>query len=306
MSKTLANTGILRVPLAVFHRRRVKMWLVAFGLIIAALVFQVFRPSTLWTDSTAALGAAAILLLFLSAIICEYLDSALGMGYGTTLTPLLLIAGFEPLQIVPAVLFSEFITGMTAGLMHHHDGNIDFLRDRRAQGVTILLSLLSVIGATIAVTVAIAIPKLWLKLFISIMIVSIGAVTIATRRRRLRYRRGHIVVLGTIAAFNKGLSGGGYGPLVTAGQVVSGISPKHAVGITSVAEALTCLTGLVAYTLIHQAIFWWLAIPLTAGALFSVPMATLTVRRLPETAIRAGVGVFACVLGFITIIKIIW
>jgi len=29
------------------------------------------------------------------------------MGYGTTLTPLLLILGFEPLQIVPAVLLSD-------------------------------------------------------------------------------------------------------------------------------------------------------------------------------------------------------
>jgi hypothetical protein len=226
------------------------------------------------------------------------------MGYGTTLTPLLLIAGFGPLQIVPAILFSEFVTGITAGLMHHRDGNIDFLRDRTAKNTTMLLLLLSVFGAVIAVSIAVSIPKFWLKLFISVVIIGIGVITIATRQRRLKYRRSHIVALGAVAAFNKGLSGGGYGPLVTGGQVVSGISPKQAVGITSVAEAFTCLTGLVAYAVSHQSIYWWLAIPLTAGALFSVPMATLTVRGLPESVIRAGVGVFACVLGVLTIIKL--
>ena len=39
--------------------------------------------------------------IFLAALFCEYIDSALGMGYGTTLTPLLLLAGFDPLEIVP-------------------------------------------------------------------------------------------------------------------------------------------------------------------------------------------------------------
>ncbi len=306
MSKILANAEPFRIPFAVILRRRVKVWLLTLGLIVVVLGSQVVWPFGFLSESAAAVGAATILILFLAAILCEYLDSALGMGYGTTLTPLLLIAGFEPLQIVPAVLFSEFFTGLTAGLMHHHDGNVDFLRDRRAQGTTILLALLSVIGATIAVTVAISIPNLWLKFFISIMIVGIGLITIATRQRRLKFRRGHIVILGAIAAFNKGLSGGGYGPLVTGGQVVSGISPKHAVGITSVAESLTCLTGLIAYSLTHKTIFWWLAIPLTAGALFSVPMATLTVRRMPETAIRTGVGVLACALGLIAIVHIIW
>ncbi len=49
------------------------------------------------------------LTIILFAFICEYVDSSLGMGYGTTLTPLLLIMGYNPLQIVPAVLLSELI-----------------------------------------------------------------------------------------------------------------------------------------------------------------------------------------------------
>lgn len=59
------------------------------------------------------------------AFICELVDSSLGMGYGTTLTPLLLILGYDPLDVVPAVLFSEFITGIFTGLLHHKFENVD-------------------------------------------------------------------------------------------------------------------------------------------------------------------------------------
>ena len=48
--------------------------------------------------------------IFLAAFIAEYFDSSLGMGYGTTLTPVLLFMGYTPMQIVPAVLLSEMIT----------------------------------------------------------------------------------------------------------------------------------------------------------------------------------------------------
>lgn len=244
-----------------------------------------------------------MLVLFLAAYLCEYVDSSLGMGYGTTLTPVLLLGGFAPLQIVPAVLFSEFITGFAAGLLHHRDGNIDLVRDRRAQGTMLLLSSLSVGGALAAVALALRISKFWMTFCIATIIIVVGVLILATVRRQLAYRRGHILVLGAVAAFNKGLSGGGYGPLVTGGQVVSGISPKQAVAITSLAEGLTCLVGLMAYVWMRGTPDWSLAVPLTMGALFSVPMATLTVRKLPAVFFRGTVGVVTCMLGLLTLVK---
>jgi len=52
--------------------------------------------------------------VILLALSCEYIDSSLGMGYGTTLTPILLLAGFAPVQVVPSILLSEFVTALTA------------------------------------------------------------------------------------------------------------------------------------------------------------------------------------------------
>jgi uncharacterized membrane protein YfcA len=206
---------------------------------------------------------------------------------------------------VPCVLLSEFITGLSAGLMHHKDGNVDFLRDKQARSAALMLSLLSTIGAVTAVVFAVKVSKFWLTAIIAVIILSVGVVTLATIRRRLRYRRGHMIALGAVAAFNKGLSGGGYGPLVTAGQCVSGMPPKHAVAITSLAESFTCLVGLLAYFVMKgAAIDWTLAAPLCAGAMLSVPMATLTVRRLPEPLMRGSVGVLTLLLGILTAVKL--
>jgi len=82
------------------------------------------------------------------------------------------------------------------------------------------------------------------------------------------------------------------------------VPSKHAIAITSLAEALTCIVGFTAYILFHGHIDLMLAAPLTLGAMLSVPMATLTVKFLPEYAVRSGVGVMTCLLGILTLIKV--
>ncbi|MCO5762370.1 MAG: sulfite exporter TauE/SafE family protein [Chromatiaceae bacterium] len=285
-----------------YQWHRTRLWFLAglIGLTLAALAtLGVMRdlgwlatPEAHWTTGT-------LLIIFLAALGCEYLDSSLGMGYGTTLTPLLMLAGYEPLQIVPAVLLSELVTGLAAGAMHHRDGNVDLRHDPAARRTFGLLGLLSAVGAIVAVMLAVKISAQWFSLLIVVIVLSMGLITLLTARRQIRYRRGGILTIGLVAAFNKGLSGGGYGPLVTSGQVVSGVPARQAVAITSMAEALTCAVGLAAYLYFRSGIDWALTLPLVAGALLSVPLATATVRHLPEASIRRGVGLFTLILGAI-------
>lgn len=287
------------------HGRRLRLWLFLVAGSIAILGTQVLMPQWhILPGSMEADYSWAVFGIFLAAVICEYMDSSLGMGYGTTLTPLLLVFGFEPLQIVPAVLLSELFTGLAAGFMHHRDGNVDFLRDASARHTTLLLTALSAVGAILAVSLAVQISKFWLGVIITAIVMSMGVVILATRHRQLRYHAGGIIAVGAVAAFNKGLSGGGYGPLVTAGQVVSGLPAKRAVAVTSVAEAATCLVGVLAYLVAGKTIAWNLAIPLTMGALLSVPMATVTVRHLPEHIVRGLVGAFTLLLGLVALLKL--
>ncbi len=287
------------------HPRRMGLWILGFGGVVFILVAQALMPAwTLLPDAFTRLPAMILLTIFLAALACEFMDSSLGMGYGTTLTPLLLLMGFEPLQVVPAVLLSELFTGMAAGLMHQRDGNVDFIRDPRARHTALRLSALGTLGALAAVWIAISVSKFVLGLCITGIVLAMGLVILATRRRQMRYRSGSIVVVGAIAAFNKGLSGGGYGPLVTAGQVVSGLPAKHAVAITSVAESLACAVGVTAYLALGKSIDWSLAAPLATGALMSVPLATLSVRRIPESALRSLVGSATLLLGLVALGKL--
>lgn len=286
--------------------RRTQLWLLLVSGVLGVLAILHFLPG--WevrAQTTLGISALTMMAIFLAALACEYMDSSLGMGYGTTLTPLLMLAGFEPLQIVPAVLISELMTGLTAGLLHQRDGNVDFLNDARARRTTLLLGSLSGIGALLAVWVAVSISKFWLGLFITAIILAMGVVILLTRNRQIPYRASGIVTVGAIAAFNKGLSGGGYGPLVTAGQVVSGLPAKHAVAVTSVAESLTCLIGVLGYLAMGKSIAWELAVPLALGALLSVPMATLTVSRSSEASLRGIVGLCTLILGVVALIKLI-
>ncbi len=277
-------------PLSSLHSRRARVWFLLFSGVLAGLTVQATVPGWHWLPPDS-LPAATVLLVFLAAFACELMDSSLGMGYGTTLTPILLLTGF--------------VTGLAASLMHHRDGNVDFLRDTRARRTVLWLTALSAIGALAAVFVALSISRFWFGLAITGIILAMGVLILATLRHRIPYRAGSIVAVGAVAAFNKGLSGGGYGPLVTAGQVVSGLPAKNAVAITALAESFTCLVGLGGYLAVGKGVDLALAVPLVLGATLSVPVATLVVRRLPEGRVRAAVGIATLALGLVALVKLL-
>jgi len=242
------------------------------------------------------------ILIILLAFVCEYIDSTLGMGYGTTLTPLLLLMGYQPLQIVPAVLLSELITGLSAGFFHHKAKNVNLRAGTMAFKIAMVMAGCSVFGTLIAVVVALKIPSFVLKLYIGILVLSMGILILVTLNKTFRFTWKKITSLGLLAAFNKGISGGGYGPLVTSGQILSGVNSKNAIGITSLAEGLTCLVGVIMYlTFTNHTIEWVLAPSLVVGALASVPLSALTVKRLKTHWLKLAVGIGTLILGLVTL-----
>lgn len=245
-----------------------------------------------------------IFLVMPLAFFCEFIDSSLGMGYGTSLTPILLLMGFEPMQVVPAVLFSEFVSGITAAFFHHSIRNVNFRPKSKDARVALVLTLFSIIGVIAAVFLAIKLPPKILKTWIGIIVISMGIFIIATFRHKPRFSWGKISILGTIASFNKGMSGGGYGPLVMGGQILSGIGAKNAVGITSLAEGLTCLVGVILYFFLQSNVDWVLAPWLMAGAVLSVPFAAHTLKRLPEKKVKIAIAIFMLLLGCWTLLKV--
>lgn len=245
-----------------------------------------------------------LILLMPLAFVCEFVDSSLGMGYGTSLTPLLLLLGFHPLQVVPAVLFSEFVTGLSAAFFHHSVRNVNFNPRSKDTKVAVVLSTFAVIGTVLSVIIALKLPPHILKIWIGAIVIAMGIAIIASLGRVPRFSWGRITVLGTVASFNKGMSGGGYGPLVMGGQILSGIGVKNAVGITSLSESVTCLVGVIMYITLKDGIDWSLAPWLMGGAVLSVPFAAHTLKRIPEHKAKIAVAVIIVGLGVLTLLKV--
>lgn len=237
------------------------------------------------------------------AFVCEFIDSTLGMGYGTSLTPILLLMGFEPLQVVPAVLFSEFVSGITAASFHHSVQNVNFHPSSKDTKIAIVLSAFAVIGTIIAVLLAVKLPAEILKIWIGVIVLSMGIFILATFNRKPRFTWRKIAILGTIASFNKGMSGGGYGPLVMGGQLLSGIGVKNAVAITSLSEGITCFVGIILYFFLRTQADWILAPWLMAGAVLSIPFAAHTLKSTTEKKVKIAIAVVITVLGCLTLGK---
>lgn len=265
----------------------------------------------------------------IAAFCCEYVDSTLGMGYGTALTPTLLLFGFAPMQIIPVVLLSELVTGFLAGFLHHRNGNVNFkprannmwiktgggANSLVAVGgfteaiplhlkVALLLAICSTVGTVAAVSLAVNIPKFWLKLYIGSLVLLMGIIILFCLNRQFKFSWLRIVLLGMIASFNKGMSGGGYGPVVTGGQILSGVEGKNAIGITSLAEGLTSLVGVIAYMMLsNNHVDWKLAPWIIPAAAMSCPLAALTVKRIKTDRLKPAIATLAVLIGSLTILR---
>ncbi|MFX0062032.1 MAG: sulfite exporter TauE/SafE family protein [Candidatus Hermodarchaeota archaeon] len=259
------------------------------------------------------LGALGLILL---ALICEYIDSAIGGGYGTILVPVLLIFGFDSDVVIPSVLFTEIWSGIGSSVLHNFVGNAKFeAKIDLANGknlilsedfkVSAILSVCGVLGGIIAVIIALSFPKMLVKTYIGVLVLIIGIMILLNLKWNFSWLR--IWGIGLIAAFNKGISGGGYGPLVSGGQIIVDRGPKEAVASTSLSEAVVCISALAIYFLsggVSLNIF--LTLFLLIGSLISVPFAVLTVKTIPIEKFLPLIGLVTMSLGAFMLAKILF
>lgn len=248
------------------------------------------------------------LLIMLLAFVCEWIDSALGMGYGTILSPTLLILGFPALVVVPSILISQACGGLSASYFHHRFQNAHFTtKDRRGQisddlrsvlWITSLGVLASICASFVGIKV---LSKTMLSTYIGTLVFMMGFFILIGFTFRYSVRK--MVLVGVVSAFNKGLSGGGFGPLVTGGQVVLGSHHRNAVAVTTLSEGPICIGAFVAYWAISGIERWDVTFALTIGALLASPIGAYTTRKLAYN-LRNVVALVLMSLGALTLLKV--
>ncbi|AGN00037.1 putative permease [Salinarchaeum sp. Harcht-Bsk1] len=252
-------------------------------------------------------GTVVVPSVVIVAFVLESTDSATGMGFGTGLAPLLFVFGYEPLAVVPALLLSESVTGLLSGLLHHEMNNVTFrLRPpNREIRLVVLLILLSTVALVISVTLvhALAIlPQGFVEAYVSVLVVLMGAFGLLRTRIGTPevFRPRRLVGFALFAGASKGIGGGGFGPVVTLGQILSGVYEKSAVAITSASEGVLSLVGGLTFL-----VFWYLGEPVDfllvpsvlTGGFFAAILAPYLVRVVPNSVWQYLIPGYAVVIG---------
>lgn len=245
-------------------------------------------------------------LIVLFAFLFEAFDSAAGMGFGTALAPTLFVLGYDPLQVVPVLLVSEAITGLTAGGIHHTFSNVRFsFSMNEATKLVVLfagLGSLATAASVVLVYFMLELPDGLIKTYVAVLVISMGALGLVRAKiyDPMGYRPRLLIVFALIAGMNKGIGGGGYGPVVTLGQIVSGVFEKSATAITALAEGIVSVVGVVAFLVLSTqgvAIDPLLLPSIFTGGFLAAVTAPYIVRIVPNAVWQYAIPSYAVLIG---------
>ena len=140
------------------------------------------------------------------------------------------------------------------------------------------------------------------RAYMALMIVALG-LWLLTGRTASGFSWRRLVTVGALASVNKGLTGGGYGPLIAGGQIVAGLDPRAAVAITNLAEAVVSLAAVASYAWWFSGAWRWeLVLAVTCGAVLAAPLGTRAVRGLDAVRLRGLVGGATVCLGLLALV----
>ena len=244
------------------------------------------------------------LFLIVPSFLTAVVDIVFGMGFGLTMTPVLLLMGYAPHEIVPALLFSSMIGNMFSPLFHHRLKNVDFSLCSQHFNMSILIGILGVIGSFVGASVSIGISNFYLGLYIGLLIVSLGLFLLVNRKLRARFSWLRLTFLGLFGSFNKGLSGSGFGPIITTGMIIMNVNEKAAVSIQTFSELFVSAAGFLTFILAGSQISWDLLLPLSIGVVFSTPLAAFLVHKFDSRKLRTAIGLVTVVLGVLTLLSL--
>lgn len=242
--------------------------------------------------------------LVVFAMVMGFVDSALGMMYGTVLSPLLILIGYDVKSVVPAILISQAVCCSVASYRHHQLKNVNFQTGTTDYHVTTILIWSGVFACVIGVFISISISPKILNTYIAILVIVIALMILSGKTFIMTSKK--IYALGFISAFNKALSGGGFGPLVTGGQLVfKDRSEKGAVGSAVFAAASICLLSFFLWLLLNGMPPISLMAPLCVGSAvggFFGPMALSKIGS--KEILKKSLGILVLIEGSWVLYKV--
>ena len=241
-----------------------------------------------------------IFIAFLTAVI----DIILGMGFGLTMTPILLFLNYSPKEIVPALLISSLIGNVLSSYFHHRFGNANFTLGSRLFKLVMVIGIVGIVGSIAGALVNTEISNYYLGLYIGLLITGSGLFLFLNKNMRTGFSWLKVILLSLFGSFNKGISGSGFGPIITTGMLYMNVKEKEAVSVQSFSELFISLFGFITFLGTGIQIHWVLSSSLFIGVAASAPVAALIVNRSGEGTLRNAIAVATIILGVATLVRI--
>jgi len=242
-----------------------------------------------------------ILIIIGLSFAFSYIDIIAGMGFGTLSIPILLLMGYSPIEAIPTILLVEITTGLLSAFLHQKFKNINLKRKKTRRSLTIFAGL-GATGTVLGVIFANILRQDILTIVIGVLVTAAG-IAIIVRRKAKRKKMGEtrIVGLGLTASITKAMTGI-YGPIITTGQILSGVRERYSVSLAKISEGLISIFALIAYMVINDITFIKPG-AFILGAAASVPLATYSVRKIPEKYLKYGISIVSIGLGAFVVIN---
>jgi len=238
---------------------------------------------------------AELVLVGVIAAFGESIDSALGMMYGTLLSPILILFGYDPLIVIPSILVSQAVGGTVGSIRHHAHGNASFNGLTRDMKIALAIAVPGIAACAAGAYVGNLLPKMYITLYIGVIVLLMGVICI--RPVYYRFTWAKMWGIGLVSGFNKALSGGGFGPITSTGKILGGVDPKVSVGTTTLAEVPICLASFALWLVFGGSIGWQFPVAMCAGAIVGGAVGPFITSRIRTSALRVVVGVVAVASG---------
>lgn len=240
------------------------------------------------------------LLVIAAGAVGQFVDAAVGMGFGVLASSFMIAAGVTPAVVVATVNLAKVGNGLFSAVSHAGLGNV------RWRWV-LPLALPGIVGAVLGALVLVRMLSDMAKVAVPVLLLGMGLALLVRFGRKARPPEGEpeaeaddaapqswipIAVIGFLGGAINAMTGG-YGPFTTSSLLlVRGGHPRHAIGTVNMVEFL--VAGAAAVTLLAHldaSVFaWQLPVALLIGGLLTSLPGAYVAKHLSPRALGVGVG----------------
>lgn len=240
-------------------------------------------------------------LVILAGAVGQFVDTAVGMGFGVLSSTFMIAAGVSPPLVVATVNVAKIGNGLVSAASHAGMGNVRWrlvlpLAIPGVLGAVIgALTLVRVLGGLARVAVPVLLLGMGLLLLVRFWRRRPAADDVVAAPEPVTGRTTSWVPVAVIGFFGGAINAmtGGYGPFTTSSLLLlRGGHPRYAIGTVNMVEFL--VAGSAAVTLLLQldgaGFPWQLPVALLIGGLLTALPGAWVSKRMPARALGVGIG----------------